>query len=167
MAAGISETLWSIEGGTARIPTRKKIQPEMLPRTELTINDGLPRPMRRKADLDRRGPERDPRWSCFRPSGGSAPKLARNNSADRALDRGLRLLGDQPEWFALRDRLKEEILRDGVDPVGYHLPDVESVAEQVGKRTARERNAADLRSRLEGANLGHDALFAQVGHEQA
>ncbi len=38
-----------------------------------------------------------------------------------ALDRGLRLLGDQPEWSALRDRLKEEILRRGVDPVGGHL----------------------------------------------
>jgi GH15 family glucan-1,4-alpha-glucosidase len=38
-----------------------------------------------------------------------------------ALDRGLRLLGDQPEWSALRDRLKEEILRHGVDPEGGHI----------------------------------------------
>src|SRR5262249_60592831 len=48
-----------------------------------------------------------------------------------------------------------------------HLPDVEPVAEQVGKRTAREWNTADGCSRLEGANLGHDALLTQVGHEQA
>jgi GH15 family glucan-1,4-alpha-glucosidase len=38
-----------------------------------------------------------------------------------ALDRGLRLLGSQPEWWALRDRLKEEILRRGVHPLGGHL----------------------------------------------
>lgn len=38
-----------------------------------------------------------------------------------ALDRGLRLLGSQPEWSALRDRLKEEILLRGVHPVGGHL----------------------------------------------
>jgi hypothetical protein len=37
----------------------------------------------------------------------------------------------------------------------------------VGKRTARERDAADGRSGLQGANLGHDALLRQVGHEQA
>jgi len=49
----------------------------------------------------------------------------------------------------------------------HHLPDVESVAEQVGKRTAREWNTPDGRARLEDANLGHDALLTQVGHEQA
>jgi GH15 family glucan-1,4-alpha-glucosidase len=38
-----------------------------------------------------------------------------------ALDRGLRLLGERPAWSKQRDRLREEILRRGVDPVGGHL----------------------------------------------
>ena len=38
-----------------------------------------------------------------------------------ALDRGIRLLGERAEWSRLRDRIREEILRRGVDPVGGHL----------------------------------------------
>jgi alpha,alpha-trehalase len=38
-----------------------------------------------------------------------------------ALDRGVRLLGDQPEWSALCDRLKEDILSRGTDPADGHL----------------------------------------------
>jgi alpha,alpha-trehalase len=38
-----------------------------------------------------------------------------------ALDRGLRLLGERPEWSRLRDRIADEILRRGVDPAGGHL----------------------------------------------
>jgi GH15 family glucan-1,4-alpha-glucosidase len=38
-----------------------------------------------------------------------------------ALDRGLRLLGHRPDWSSLRDRLREEILRRGVDPAGGHF----------------------------------------------
>src|SRR5690242_18814537 len=49
----------------------------------------------------------------------------------------------------------------------YHLANVETIAEQVGKRPACERNPADGRSGLQGAHLGHDALFTEVGHEQA
>src|SRR6476619_49595 len=37
----------------------------------------------------------------------------------------------------------------------------------MGKGTARERDAADGRSGLPGANLGHDAMLTQIGHEQA
>ncbi len=47
-----------------------------------------------------------------------------------------------------------------------HLSNVESVAEQVGERSARERNATDGLSCLQGANLGDDAPLAQVGHQQ-
>ena len=46
-----------------------------------------------------------------------------------------------------------------------HLADVEAVAKQVGEWPARERNAADVFSGLQGADLGDDALLAQVGHE--
>jgi GH15 family glucan-1,4-alpha-glucosidase len=38
-----------------------------------------------------------------------------------ALDRGLSLLGAQPEWGALRERLREEIVSRGVDPEHGHL----------------------------------------------
>src|SRR5262249_55067159 len=48
-----------------------------------------------------------------------------------------------------------------------HLPNVEPVAEQMGKGAGREWNPPDGRSRLEGTNLGHDALLTQIGHEQA
>ena len=47
-----------------------------------------------------------------------------------------------------------------------HLSNVEPVAEQVGERSARERDAADGFSCFQGADLGDDALIAQVGHEQ-
>jgi hypothetical protein len=47
-----------------------------------------------------------------------------------------------------------------------HLADVEPVAEQVGKGTARERDPPDGRSRFERSHLGDDALFAQVDHKQ-
>ena len=43
-----------------------------------------------------------------------------------------------------------------------HLPDVEAVAQQVGERAARERDAADCLAGLEGAGLGDDASLAQV-----
>jgi hypothetical protein len=63
------------------------------------------------------------------------------------------------------DRLEQVPVDDGRLLPGqnlaleYHLPNVEPVAEQVGKRTARERDVADCRSRLQGADLGHDALL--------
>lgn len=38
-----------------------------------------------------------------------------------ALDRGLKLLGTEPEWLALRERLHAEILRRGVDSLEGHL----------------------------------------------
>jgi len=38
-----------------------------------------------------------------------------------ALDRGLRLLGNVPEWSTQRDQLQAEILRRGRDAVGGHL----------------------------------------------
>ena len=47
-----------------------------------------------------------------------------------------------------------------------HLSNVEPVAKQMGERTARERDAADGLSGLQGADLGDDALLAQVGHQQ-
>ena len=47
-----------------------------------------------------------------------------------------------------------------------HLSDVEPIAKQMGERTARERNAADGLSCLQRADLGDDAPFAQVGHQQ-
>ena len=47
-----------------------------------------------------------------------------------------------------------------------HLADVEPVAKQMGERTAREGNAADGLSCLQGPHLGDDASFAQVRHQQ-
>src|SRR5262249_52500621 len=49
----------------------------------------------------------------------------------------------------------------------WHLADIEAIAQEVGERPAGERNTADGRSGLQRANLGDDALFAQVGHQQA
>src|SRR3954453_15780844 len=46
-----------------------------------------------------------------------------------------------------------------------HLSNVESVAEKVGERSARERDAADGFSCFQGADLGDDALITQVGQE--
>src|SRR4051812_35132615 len=46
-----------------------------------------------------------------------------------------------------------------------HLSNVESVAEQVSERSARERDAADRFSCFQGADLGDDALITQVSHE--
>ena len=48
----------------------------------------------------------------------------------------------------------------------WHLTDIEAIAQEVGERAAGERNAADDLSGLQRANLGDDALFAQVGHQQ-
>jgi hypothetical protein len=48
----------------------------------------------------------------------------------------------------------------------WHLTDIEAIAQEVGERPAGERNAADGRSGLQRANLGDDALLAQVGHQQ-
>ena len=47
-----------------------------------------------------------------------------------------------------------------------NLADVEAIAQQVGERTARERNAADLFSRPKGSHLCDNPPLAQVGHEQ-
>src|SRR6478672_9551726 len=47
----------------------------------------------------------------------------------------------------------------------WHLTDIEAIAQEVGERPAAERNAADGLSGLQRANLGDDALFAQVGHQ--
>jgi GH15 family glucan-1,4-alpha-glucosidase len=38
-----------------------------------------------------------------------------------ALDRGIELLGNRPEWATLRDRVREEIMRRGRDPNDGHL----------------------------------------------
>src|ERR1700692_4434597 len=48
----------------------------------------------------------------------------------------------------------------------WHLTDIEAIAKKVGERPAGERNAADGLSGLQHANLGDDALLAQVGHQQ-
>src|SRR6202049_1102141 len=48
----------------------------------------------------------------------------------------------------------------------WHLTDIKAIAKEVGERPAGERNAADGRSGLQRANLGDDALLAQVGHQQ-
>ena len=47
-----------------------------------------------------------------------------------------------------------------------HLANVEAVAQQVGERSARERNAADGLPGLQRPDLGDDAPLAQVGHQQ-
>src|SRR5246127_1220240 len=43
-----------------------------------------------------------------------------------------------------------------------HLTDIEAIAKEMGERPAGERNAADGLSGLQRANLGDDALFAQL-----
>src|SRR4029077_10674273 len=48
----------------------------------------------------------------------------------------------------------------------WHLTDIEAIVKEVGERPAGERNAADGFSGLQRANLGNDALLAQVGHQQ-
>src|SRR6202140_3653084 len=48
----------------------------------------------------------------------------------------------------------------------WHLTDIKAIAQQVGERPAAEGNAAGGRSGLQRANLGDDALFAQLGHQQ-
>src|ERR1700723_2232873 len=47
-----------------------------------------------------------------------------------------------------------------------NLANIEAVAQQVGERTAREGNAADLFSRPKGSHLCDDPSLAQIGHEQ-
>jgi hypothetical protein len=47
-----------------------------------------------------------------------------------------------------------------------HLPDVETIAEQMSERPAPEWNATDSHSGLQRAHLGDDAAFAQVYHQQ-
>src|SRR5580704_18660493 len=47
-----------------------------------------------------------------------------------------------------------------------NLANIKAVAQQVGERTAREGNAADLFSRPKGSHLCDDPSLAQVGHEQ-
>src|SRR4029434_2735080 len=47
-----------------------------------------------------------------------------------------------------------------------HFPNVEPVAEQVGQRTARERNAADCLAGLQDSYFGDDAPLTQVGHQR-
>src|SRR6266446_3644730 len=47
-----------------------------------------------------------------------------------------------------------------------HVSDIEAIAEQMGERSARERDAAYGLPGLERPHLGDDAPLAQVGHEQ-
>src|SRR6476620_400604 len=47
-----------------------------------------------------------------------------------------------------------------------HVADIEAIAEQMGERSARERDATDGLPDLERPYLGDDAPLAQVGHEQ-
>src|SRR5262245_10251899 len=47
------------------------------------------------------------------------------------------------------------------------LADIEAVAQEMGERTARERDASDRPPALERSHLGDDASFTQVGHEAA
>src|SRR5262245_56473763 len=47
------------------------------------------------------------------------------------------------------------------------LTDIEPVAQEMGERTARERDASDRPPALERSHLGDDASFTQVGHEAA
>src|SRR5262245_17584263 len=47
------------------------------------------------------------------------------------------------------------------------LADIEPIAQEMGERTARERDASDRASGLERSHLGDDASFTQVGHEAA
>ena len=44
--------------------------------------------------------------------------------------------------------------------------DIEAIAEELRERAARERDAADASSGLEFTELGDDAPFAQIGHQQ-
>src|SRR6187549_1092024 len=47
-----------------------------------------------------------------------------------------------------------------------HVSNIEAIAEQMGERSARERDAAYGLPGLERPYLGDDAPLAQVGHEQ-
>src|SRR5207245_7296795 len=47
-----------------------------------------------------------------------------------------------------------------------NVSDIEAIAEQMGERSARERNSADGLPGLERPHLGDDARLAQVGHDQ-
>jgi hypothetical protein len=47
-----------------------------------------------------------------------------------------------------------------------HVSDIEAIAEQMGERSARERDTAYGLPGLERPHLGNDAPLAQVGHEQ-
>ena len=46
-----------------------------------------------------------------------------------------------------------------------HFPNVEPVTEQVGQRTARERNAANCLAGLQDAYFGDDAPLTQADHQ--
>jgi hypothetical protein len=57
--------------------------------------------------------------------------------------------------------------RDKVFPAKCEAPEASVlVVRRVGEWPAGERNAADGLSGLQPANLGDDALFAQLGHQQ-
>src|SRR5712691_3446346 len=47
-----------------------------------------------------------------------------------------------------------------------HVSDIEAIAEQMGERSARERDAPDRLPCLETPHLGDDAPLTQVGHHQ-
>src|SRR5262249_30250031 len=47
-----------------------------------------------------------------------------------------------------------------------HFANIEAIAKQMGERSTRKRDRADLLSRLERAHLGEEPSLAQVGHQQ-
>jgi hypothetical protein len=47
-----------------------------------------------------------------------------------------------------------------------HIPNVEAIAQQMGQRPAREWNAANGLTSLQGTYFGDDVAFAKVRHQQ-
>src|SRR5215204_4112723 len=70
------------------------------------------------------------------------------------------------------DRIEQLSVHDGGLLAGqhlaleWHLSNVKPIVEEVGERSARERNAAHSRARLQRADLADDAALAQVRHKQ-
>ena len=49
----------------------------------------------------------------------------------------------------------------------HDIDDIEAIEQQMGERPAGKRNAADGLTSLQGSDLGDDASFVQVRHQQA